>query len=69
MEQKHRKTLAVALVVGAVGLLFVLFNKGGITGAASLVTEPASTSTLWIFVLLGMAIYAVLALFRKGQRE
>ena len=69
MKREHRKTLAVALVVAGVGLIFVLFNKTNLAGASTIDVAGEGTGTpLILFALLGAAIYGVVALTRK-QKE
>ncbi|HIG96124.1 TPA: hypothetical protein HA249_04550 [Candidatus Woesearchaeota archaeon] len=72
MKTEHRKTLVVGLIIGIVGLLFVLFNKvdlTGATGAASVDTTGSSGSPVVFFVLLGVLVYGILTLITKGFRS
>lgn len=68
MKTEHRKTLVVGLIIGMVGLLFVLFNKVSLTGAASVDTTGSGGSPVVFFVLLGVLVYGILTLVMKGSK-
>ena len=67
MNEGQRKTAAVAAVLVGIGVIFVLFNQFNLTGAATLDTSNAVGNPIWLFGLLGAAIYVVVAVIRKGK--